>query len=739
MIVTAKRIGWNDPDYDPEERGDPDLSGELEERDFPARENHKAFTLCLVGGQEADPKTVYERQIKLVANWDESQHPRGPDGKFMMGTSFEPPPAPEFVSTKSANVQENKDAVKKMQELAKEGDLDALKAHPATLSPKVQTYKTQLTESLKEHLAANPPSTQQIAEAHGLTLFPKMENLTFVKTLPGSTSPSLMKDEATGKLWVIKTSAGNPDHLRNEADTDAAYRALGVPVAKSGIIETGSGPVKISEYIEGGQTLKEWEAGKSASERSEMNAKISQHLAADAVLANWDVVGLTKDNILIKDGTPYRIDNGGGLKYRAQGAPKGTKFGDQVSEFSSLKSKDVNPSAASVFKGTTDKQVAEQVATMMPKKAAVLAAVKDPEAKAILAKRFDYAKQWTGVKEGPEAPTPSKPEVTPPPKTAAPAVTGVHDLHSGQGLANWLSAKHTGQGLTPAYWQKIAHLNPNGLSSKEVIIPKPSSSGSKEGSYAWAKAKLDEMVSEVKDKAVPGTVIKSTGFKSTKAVGLTKKYGEEEYTTEKVEGPHKVAGIPSHLEKYLPEVQDGGSVTLPKGPMYDGEAHKAWVSSLKYEEASAVSAWKGSAAKIRKEVTEGTMGGHAKGFMAALEKAKPHTGVVYRGISGQYADAIGKQIEDAGIGGTWSDPAPHCMSLNSSTGLSFSHGQTMFRIVTKTGRPIHKQDGFNNEAEVTGMPKTVYEIAGVHKDVTVTTSMGGHSKKVKYLITLVEK
>jgi hypothetical protein len=55
---------------------------------------------------------------------------------------------------------------------------------------------------------------------------------------------------------------------------------------------------------------------------------------ADALLANWDVVGLNQDNVLWHDGEPIRVDQGGTLEYRAQGQTK--DFGPVPSEVWSM-------------------------------------------------------------------------------------------------------------------------------------------------------------------------------------------------------------------------------------------------------------------------------------------------------------------------------------------------------------------------------------------------------------------
>lgn len=58
--------------------------------------------------------------------------------------------------------------------------------------------------------------------------------------------------------------------------------------------------------------------------------KLGDHFMTDALVGNWDFVGLTRDNVLWQtdpadpegDPRPVRIDQGGTFQYRAQGAPK---------------------------------------------------------------------------------------------------------------------------------------------------------------------------------------------------------------------------------------------------------------------------------------------------------------------------------------------------------------------------------------------------------------------------------
>ncbi|HWL71015.1 MAG TPA: hypothetical protein VNS22_21925 [Geminicoccus sp.] len=73
--------------------------------------------------------------------------------------------------------------------------------------------------------------------------------------------------------------------------------------------------------------------------------------AVDAWLANWGMIGLSNDNLQIgPDGKAVRVDVGGSLEYRPQGAKK--VFGHEVAELASLRDPKVNAQAAAVFGGS---------------------------------------------------------------------------------------------------------------------------------------------------------------------------------------------------------------------------------------------------------------------------------------------------------------------------------------------------------------------------------------------------
>ncbi|WP_205950446.1 NUDIX hydrolase [Pantoea stewartii] len=69
----------------------------------------------------------------------------------------------------------------------------------------------------------------------------------------------------------------------------------------------------------------------------------------DVWLANWDVVGENKDNIMMKNGQVKRIDVGGALLFRAQNGLKGTQFSTVPNEITTMLDARVNNASAQVF------------------------------------------------------------------------------------------------------------------------------------------------------------------------------------------------------------------------------------------------------------------------------------------------------------------------------------------------------------------------------------------------------
>lgn len=212
-----------------------------------------------------------------------------------------------------------------------------------------------------------------------------------VKDLGGSTGAKLMQDKA-GNLYVMKKGAGEL-HLLEESAADNAYKAAGFLVADHKIYTGADGkPVKLAKYVEG-ETL-EKVMGTNQAQAQVAIKNLQKGYAADALLANWDVVGLSKDNILIgKQGATYRIDNGGSLRFRAMGKTKGDAFGAIPNEIFSLRTGSNNKG---IFDKLTLGAITSQIAGLAGRRNAIIATL--PKAiRPIMEKRFDRLIQLNGI------------------------------------------------------------------------------------------------------------------------------------------------------------------------------------------------------------------------------------------------------------------------------------------------------------------------------------------------------
>lgn len=233
-----------------------------------------------------------------------------------------------------------------------------------------------------------------------------------VKKLGGSTGAELVKDKQTGKLFVRKFGS-SPGHLREENAADSLYRALGVDVPDSRLYDHSGIPVKLAEFHDG-KTLAELRSSDPAAAKK-VEAQLRKGFAVDALLGNWDVIGMSADNVLVtKGGRVLRIDNGGSLRYRAQGKLKGPGlWSEVVGETTSLRDPKVNPAAASVFKSLTDAEVRLQISDLLKQRQAIVDAA-PTDLKADLGKRLDWLANPTKFTIGLQVqPSPSQPVSAP--------------------------------------------------------------------------------------------------------------------------------------------------------------------------------------------------------------------------------------------------------------------------------------------------------------------------------------
>lgn len=175
-----------------------------------------------------------------------------------------------------------------------------------------------------------------------------MANMKQIGGQSGSNPGGLYYDETTGVKYYIKQPQ-SADNARNEVLAAKLYAKAGVDVPDVEIIEYRGQTYIASRIIDDLESVKGEELGKVAGAKD--------NFVVDAWLGNWDVVGLSYDNLLVRAGKAYRVDTGGALRYRAQGGQKGEAWGASVDEIDTLRNSAINPQAAKVFGSITERQL----------------------------------------------------------------------------------------------------------------------------------------------------------------------------------------------------------------------------------------------------------------------------------------------------------------------------------------------------------------------------------------------
>ena len=136
----------------------------------------------------------------------------------------------------------------------------------------------------------------------------------------GGSNGARFAEAPDGTKWLVKAYRGDADRVATELMANAVYRKLGIRVPDAGTLSFEGRAALAYPLLDGER--RPW---------TEPNAELAEGFMADALLANWDVVGLEMDNVLWDaNGVPFRVDQGGTLEYRAMGSPK--EFGPVPTE-----------------------------------------------------------------------------------------------------------------------------------------------------------------------------------------------------------------------------------------------------------------------------------------------------------------------------------------------------------------------------------------------------------------------
>lgn len=165
----------------------------------------------------------------------------------------------------------------------------------------------------------------------------------FLEDLGGSTGAKLMVDSFGNK--VVKKTGKDKSHIKAEYEALKIYKSFGAYVPYIVNFDEEKG-VLYTSYIEG---LKKYSEEDLKKYKNYNSSGFERDIALDILLANWDAVGLEQDNILVHNGqwgsfNFYRVDVGGSLDKRAQGAEK--EFTGEVKELETMLDPNINPNFA---------------------------------------------------------------------------------------------------------------------------------------------------------------------------------------------------------------------------------------------------------------------------------------------------------------------------------------------------------------------------------------------------------
>ena len=245
-----------------------------------------------------------------------------------------------------------------IQAAMEEAGLDSSSADNLIFNLDNVVFEEDLSKSLEELYIANATlsngeSVPELA-ARALEREATRWDLTPIEGFDGSTGSNEggWYENAEGERFYVKFYE-NPNQGRTEFIANKIYKKLGIRAPESKILQIDGREAVASLAIADAKNTKRREQLKSQDVRD--------GFVADAMMANWDVVGAVYDNIVSggegsEDGM-YRIDNGGAMTFRAQGEKKSFSP-NYIPELETMRDRRHN--AGKVFSGISRGEIQRQ-------------------------------------------------------------------------------------------------------------------------------------------------------------------------------------------------------------------------------------------------------------------------------------------------------------------------------------------------------------------------------------------
>jgi 8-oxo-dGTP pyrophosphatase MutT (NUDIX family) len=181
-----------------------------------------------------------------------------------------------------------------------------------------------------------------------------MSDLTKISDKKGS-NPGGIYENLEGKKYYVK-HLKTAQHVANELLAADLLAKAGGGTLKYHAVH-GDGPFKNSIGTDYENLQKDNVEKLSLNEKKQAQSDF----ALNAWLANWDAAGTGGDNVGVLNGKALTLDVGGALLYRAMGDPKGSAFGNDPTEWSTLRDPAKNYDAHKLYGDMTNEELKASV------------------------------------------------------------------------------------------------------------------------------------------------------------------------------------------------------------------------------------------------------------------------------------------------------------------------------------------------------------------------------------------
>lgn len=205
----------------------------------------------------------------------------------------------------------------------------------------------------------------------------QLKDLSYVRAMGGGSGGVHILKNTQGKQFTFKC-VQDPEQIKEEITADGLYRSLDIAVPPFAVYDEmpnisqlksachGPGPYRLADFIDSAQSQ----------DPVKIKSEMKQNFVADALLSNWDiVVGKFRNVILDPNGTLWRIDNGGSLRYRAIGdrkTPSQTWDPFKIIDLDTMRNPAISPEGARTYGDLTAVELKEQAQAIFNKRETLL-------------------------------------------------------------------------------------------------------------------------------------------------------------------------------------------------------------------------------------------------------------------------------------------------------------------------------------------------------------------------------